>query len=107
MQGVLIMEGSDHGEMMEGWHILGWLWMLIPLSLGVVLLVLAAWGVTRMMSIQRGRGHERSELQWSQAEEILRERYARGEIDSEEYIERSRTLGGGHSGDHSNYGSSG
>ncbi len=103
MQGFLIMQGFDHGEMMEGGHFLGWWWMLVPLSRVVVLLVLAARGVPRMLSIQRGRGRERSELQWSQAEEILRERFARGEIDAEDYIERSRIL----SGDHSNYGSSG
>ncbi|MDX6382073.1 MAG: putative rane protein [Rubrobacteraceae bacterium] len=97
------MQSLHDGEMMEGWHTLGWLWVLIPLALWVVLFVLVAWGVTMMFFIQRGRGRERSELQWSQAEEILRERFARGELDAEEYIERSRVL----SGDHSNYGSSG
>jgi putative membrane protein len=98
------MQSLHDGEMMEGWHTLGWLWVLIPLSLWVVLLVLATWGVTRMLSLQRSRGGgERSGLQWSQAEEILRERFARGEIGSEEYIERSRIL----SGEHENYGSSG
>ena len=97
------MESFHHGEMMEGWHNLGWILVLVPLSLwGVALLVLVAWGVTRMLSLQRGGGWKRSEPQWSQAEEILRERFARGEIDTEEYIERSRIL----SGDHSNYGSS-
>jgi putative membrane protein len=88
-------------EMMEGGHILGWLWVLIPSLVWVVLLVLLAWGVTRMISIRKGTGPELSGPQWSQAEEILRERYARGEIDTEEYVERSRAL----SGEHSNYGS--
>lgn len=92
------MRGYD-----EGWHhlFLGWLWGLIPLLLCVVLLVLIAWGVSRMLSIQRGREPELPDRQWSQAEQILRERFARGEIDREEYVERSRTL----RGDHDNYGS--
>ncbi|HZB83261.1 MAG TPA: SHOCT domain-containing protein, partial [Rubrobacteraceae bacterium] len=72
-----------------------------PLLLCVVLLVLIAWGVSRMLSIQRGREPELPDRQWSQAEQILRERFARGEIDREEYVERSRTL----RGDHDNYGS--
>lgn len=97
------MEGLHHGEMMEGWHALGWLWVLIPLLMWGALLVLLAWVVTRRFFIQSGRVRGLSGPQWSQAEEILRERYARGEIDTEEYLERSRIL----SGEHSNYGSSG
>ena len=88
-------------EMMEGGHILGWLWVLIPSLVWLALLVLLAWGVTRMISIRRGTGRGFSGPQWSQAEEILRERYARGEIDTEEYLERSSAL----SGERSNYGS--
>ena len=95
------MEGFYSGEMMEGWHALRWLWVLIPSLMWVVLLGLLAWGATRMIFIRRGTGRELSGPKWSQAEEILRERYARGEIDTEEYLERSRPL----SGDHSNYGS--
>lgn len=95
------MEGFYSAEMMEAWHALGWLWVLISSLMWVVLLVLLAWGATRMIFIRRGTGRELSGPKWSQAEEILRERYARGEIDTEEYLERSRTLGG----DHSNYGS--
>jgi hypothetical protein len=32
------------------------LWVLIPALVWVVLLVLLAWGVTRMISIRRGTG---------------------------------------------------
>ena len=96
------MRGDDYHEMLEGWfpHFLGWLWIVIPLLLWVTLLVLIAWGVSRMLSIQRGRKQEQPDQQYNQAEEILRERYARGEIDTEEYMERSRTL----RGEHNNYG---
>jgi putative membrane protein len=96
------MRGDDFHELLEGWypHFLGWLWILIPLLFWVTLLVLMAWGVSRMLSIQRGRKQEHPDRQWSQGEEILRERYARGEIDTEEYVERSRILGD----EHHNYG---
>jgi putative membrane protein len=90
---------------MDGWHhfFSGWwlLWELIPLLFWVVVLGLIAWGVSRMLSIQRGRNPELPDQGWSQAEQILRERFAQGEIDTEEYMERSRIL----SGDHNNYGS--
>jgi putative membrane protein len=96
------MRGDDYHEVLEGWypHFWGGLWILIPLLLWVTLLVLIGWGVSRMLSIQRGTKQEHPDQQLSQAEEILRERYARGEIDTEEYMERSRTL----SGEHNNYG---
>ena len=42
------------------------------------LLAVAAWGVTRLLPLRRG---ERADS----AEEILRERFARGEISAEEY----------------------
>jgi putative membrane protein len=47
---------------------------------------LIAWTVTRIFP--KGRGDDRSEGPRDSAEEILRERFARGEINAEEY-ERS------------------
>ena len=67
------------------WRLLG---AMDPLPLlfwgGIVFLI--AWTVTRIFP--KGRGDDRSEGPRDSAEEILRERFARGEINAEEY-ERS------------------
>jgi uncharacterized membrane protein len=58
---------------------------------GITILVLAAllavavWGVTRLLPSRRG---ERA----GSAEEILRERFARGEISAEEYVKSYEVL---------------
>ena len=49
------------------------------------LFAVAAWGVTRLLSSLRG---ERA----GSAEEILRERFARGEISAEEYLKSYEVL---------------
>ena len=48
-------------------------------------LAVAAWGVTRILPSRRG---ERA----GSAEEILRERFARGEISAEEYVKAYQVL---------------
>ena len=48
-------------------------------------LAVAAWGVTRLLPSRRG---ERA----GSAEEILRERFARGEISAEEYVKSYQVL---------------
>ncbi len=68
---------------MDGWGG-GWMWLwgtLMMLS-WVVIIAAAVW------FIMRSRTDSRS----SRAREILEERYARGEISTEEYRERLRTL---------------
>jgi putative membrane protein len=58
-------------------------WILFPILFwgGVVFLI--AWTVTRIFP--KGRGDDRSEAPRDSAEEILRERFARGDISAEEY----------------------
>ncbi len=68
-------------DMMGGF---GWLWMLAPLLLWVGLLVLVAWLMVRLFPSLRGKDSSRT----NDAEGMLRERFARGEIDAGEY-ERS------------------
>ncbi len=62
---------------------------LIEWSMGVLvlagLLAVAAWGVTRILPSRRG---ERA----GSAEEILRDRFARGEISAEEYVKAYEIL---------------
>lgn len=71
-----------------GWMGLFWLLLVV----GVVLLVVVAvravgGGITR-----DGEGREPGER--NRARQVLDERYARGEITTEEYRERLRVLGG-------------
>ena len=64
----------------------GWLWMLLPLLFWGGLLAFAVWALIRIFP---NRGSDRgSGVYEESAEEILRKRFARGEIDAEEY-ERS------------------
>lgn len=79
---------------MGGWGTFGWLWMVIPLLFWGGLLVLIAWAITR--AFPGGRGENSSgERRPESAEEVLRDRFARGEVDAEEYEERLRVLRGG------------
>jgi putative membrane protein len=72
-----------------GWGWIFWLLMLIGIVLVIVVVVRAVAGgrdadVTRAMGGQSGR---------SRAREMLDERYARGELTTEEYRERLTALG--------------
>ena len=88
------MMGFD-GGMMGNWSTFGWLWMLIPLLFWGGLLALIVWAIARVFPIQRN--NERQEPPKQSAEDILRERFARGEIEAEEYDSSLRTLRGEHS----------
>jgi putative membrane protein len=71
--------------MMNGW-MFGWMWIwpLILLASLVLLVVGLVWLVS-------GRGSGARQAGWS-ARRILDERYARGEIDEEEYQRRRAAL---------------
>ncbi len=56
-------------------------WMLVPLLLWV------AWGALRVFSVRQGGGRAADS-----AEEVLRERFARGEVDAETYERSLDTL---------------
>lgn len=77
------------GGMMGDWNTFGWLWMLIPLLLWGGLLALIVWAVTRLFP---ARNNERQESRRESAEDILRNRFARGEIDAAEYESSLETL---------------
>ena len=64
-----------------------WLWMLVPLLFWGGLLAFAAWALVRIFP-NRGGSDQFSGAREESAGEILRKRFARGEIDTEEY-ERS------------------
>ena len=71
----------------------GFGWMLIPLLFWGGLLVLIAWALVRVF-LERRDG-ERPMVRT--AEEVLRDRFARGEIDAEEYERSLEVLGNGRS----------
>ena len=86
-----MMAVLDSG-MMGDWHTVGWLWMLIPLLFWGGLLALIVWAVVRIFPAPRGNGPQ--EARRDSAEDVLRERFARGEIDAGEYESSLKTLRG-------------
>jgi putative membrane protein len=82
--------------MMDSGVGMGWMWLFwLLLVLGLVLLVVvavraASGGVTRPGTERRGAAAPPGR---SRAREVLDERYARGEITTEEYRERLSALG--------------
>jgi uncharacterized membrane protein len=81
---MILYEGGHEGGPFE---IIGDIFgVLIGLLVLVGFLALIAWGAMRVLS--GGQSGERADS----AEEILRERFARGEITAEEYEKSSETL---------------
>ena len=64
---------------------LGWLGMLAMLLLWGGTIALVVWGVSSLFPADNARGE-------AGALEILRRRYARGEISHDEYLQASATL---------------
>jgi putative membrane protein len=77
-----MMDGMMDG-MMGGWMLL---WVLIGVALLVLAVLAAIWLARRLSPGQRDEtpGHQ----------ELLRRRYAAGEIDREEYLRMQRDLSG-------------
>ncbi len=63
----------------------GWLWMLVPILFWVGVVFLVVWGATRLFS-GRQEAVEDTPL------EILRRRYAAGEITTAEYQQAKQDL---------------
>lgn len=79
------------GGMMDGgWGLFGVVGTIVPLLFWGGLIALAVWAVLRLTS----RPYDGARSGEEPAEEILRQRFARGEIDVEEYEERRRVLQG-------------
>lgn len=79
----------DHTMPMMGWG--GWWMGPVMMILVITLVVLAIIGLWRLLS---GGGSSRGAPTSDRALDILRERFARGEIDEEEYQARKKALGG-------------
>ena len=67
----------------------GWGGMLFQLLFWVVIIFLIVWGVKQLA----GRSHNSNQLtRKDNALEILRERYAKGEIDKQEFETKKRDI---------------
>lgn len=80
------MMNYSNGFWMMGWMWVFWILLLVGLAILIVLLVRLLGGG---MSTRHGAGPGEAA---NRPLEILRERYARGELTTEEYQERLRTL---------------
>lgn len=79
-----MMPGYGH---MGGW---GWIFMSLSTLVFLALIALVVWLAVRTAS----GGNSRPDSSAHSARQILAERYARGEIDEQEYQQRLRVLGG-------------
>jgi putative membrane protein len=88
-----MMEGGMMG-MMGGWMLL---WALVGLALLVIAVLAAIWLVKHRPPARPdtapGAPGQRGEA--PSAQELLRRRYAAGEVDREEYLRMQRDLSGG------------
>ena len=83
MMPTIAMRHGDGDHMMSGW-MTGWMavWGLLALALIVLAVVATAWLVKHL-----GRGAEREGHN-----QVLERRYAAGEIDREEFLQRREDL---------------
>ena len=66
----------------------GWIWMIGGLLVMIGVVVLIVWAIGTM-----NRGGTSKELEQPAALDILRQRYARGEITQQEFEQAKQTLG--------------
>ncbi|MEU8344859.1 SHOCT domain-containing protein [Spirillospora sp. NPDC048832] len=85
--------GDGWGHMGNGgWSGWMWLWGTAMVLFWVIVIGAAAWLVARAAMPRRTRTPGSSAVRLEHAREILAERYARGEISTEEYDERLAKL---------------
>ena len=84
----VVLNGNDNHHPMDGWSMMGewWIWLIIILAVILVIGLL----VVLLMGEDQKRGN-RSDTGKS-ADQILDERYARGEINEEEYKEKKKEM---------------
>ena len=75
-----ILTDADGCQHMTGW---GWGWMVLGWLFWLSVIVLVVWGMGRVLS---GTPRERN------ADQILAERFAQGELSAEEFEERRTAL---------------
>jgi putative membrane protein len=90
----LIWGGQDNGYGMMGpWMMGGFGWMWLMPIFWILFLGLIIWGIVALVrGTGQPRGPDASSGQPDSALEVLRKRYARGEINKEEYEEKKKDL---------------
>jgi putative membrane protein len=87
MEEIVIQWGwRDYGMgpgMMQGWWGIGWIFMIVILGILILGLIFLSRWLLGMTKAQRGE---------DSALDILKKRYARGEIDKEEFEQKKRDL---------------
>jgi putative membrane protein len=75
----------DHWDMMDNWGAASGLWMIVGMLVVAVVVLIGVWLIVRSNRETRSRS--------SSALDILRERFARGEITKDEFETARKTLG--------------
>jgi putative membrane protein len=81
----------------EGWRMMpmhrgmGWLWMLMAIAFWILVFIALIYLVKYLVQATN-RGEGRSDSGKASPLDILKERYARGEIDREEFQSRKKDL---------------
>lgn len=88
MTAISLLQAFPHGHHQSMYMGLHWAWWIVWLGIGVALV----WGLARALA-WHPTGTPSSDRDAASAEEILRSRYARGEISEVELRDRSRALG--------------
>jgi putative membrane protein len=79
-----------HGRMMDGWG-MGWIGGIFMILFWILIVVALVLFIRWLVQNTRG-GTTSSRTESSRALDILKERYARGEIDKQEFEEKKRDL---------------
>ena len=82
----------EHGI---GFGFAGWIGPIVMIVVWVAVIVLVIWAISALLSSSRRPPPQAREPREDSALRILRERYARGEIDTEQFEQARRALGGG------------
>jgi putative membrane protein len=86
--------GYGPGWMMNGWGGYGYGYglfhMVLPVAVIVALIFLMVWAVRSLA----GAGAHGAQMRRSAGLDVLEERYARGEINRDEYLQKKRDLAG-------------
>ncbi len=86
----LISGGQSYGYGMMGTGMMGgfaWMWLIPVLFMGLIV-----WGIVAVVRGVSQSGGSDSASRVDSALEVLKKRYARGEIDKEEYEEKKKDL---------------
>lgn len=81
-----------HWHGWDGMGAFGWVGMLMMMLFWFGLIALLIWGVAGILARNQPHQNHQQGASEDRAKSILRERYARGEISEEEFIEAQRTL---------------